>query len=138
MIVFNLECKICLTNFEGWFDSSAIFKKQKKANLINCPSCNSDKIKKSLVAPNLSKKTNSKDKQIKKTIASNISKYKKIVEKNFDYVGDNFTEEAKKIKYGETKDRPIYGEASLEQTKELIEEDIKVIPLPFSSNKKIN
>ena len=53
-------------------------------------------------------------------------------------MGDNFSEEAKKIKYGETKDRPIYGEATIEQTKELLEEDINVTPLPFQSNKKIN
>ena len=63
---------------------------------------------------------------------------KKIVEKNFDYVGDNFFEEAKKIKYGETKDRPIYGEATIEETKELIEEEINITPLPFQSNKKNN
>ena len=63
---------------------------------------------------------------------------KKIVEDNFDYVGENFTEEAKKIKYGETKDRPIYGEATIEETKELIEEEINITPLPFQSNKKNN
>ena len=51
---------------------------------------------------------------------------------------NNFTEEAKKIKYGETKDRPIYGEASIEQTKELMEEEIPVVPLPWTSSKKTN
>jgi len=71
-------------------------------------------------------------------LASNINKIKKIVEENFDYVGDKFTEEAKKIKYGETIDRPIYGEATIEQTKELLDEDISVTPLPFQSNKKTN
>ena len=75
------------------------------------------------------------EKKIKKTVASNISKLKKIIEKNFDYVGDKFYDEAKKIKYGEAEDRSIYGEASLEQTKVLIEEDIDVTPLPFSSKK---
>ena len=68
-------------------------------------------------------------------MASNISKLKKIIQKNFEYVGDKFTEEAKKIKYGESKDRSIYGEATLEQTKELIDEDIEIMPLPFSSKK---
>ena len=63
---------------------------------------------------------------------------KKIIEDNFDYVGDNFTEEAKKIKYGEIEDRPIYGEATVEQTKELIDEEISITPLPFQSNKKNN
>jgi len=138
MIVFNLECKLCSVIFEGWFENYAEFEKQKKRKLINCPSCNSGSIKKSPVAPNLSKKSNSKDKKIKKSIASNISKYKKIIEENFDYVGEKFTEEAKKIKYGETADRPIYGEATVEQTKELLDEDISVVPLPFSVGKKTN
>ncbi|OUW94998.1 MAG: hypothetical protein CBD97_04015 [Pelagibacteraceae bacterium TMED237] len=135
MIVFNLSCLTCNCNFEGWFESSKEFSNQKKRNLINCPSCNSSNIKKALMTPNVSKKTNTKENKISKTIASNVNKLKKIVEKNFDYVGDNFTEEAKKIKYGETEERSIYGEASIEQTKELIEEEIDIVPLPFSTKK---
>ena len=135
MISFNLKCLECEFDFEGWFQSSNEFSKQKGKNLITCPSCDSHKVKKGLMAPNLSKKTNSKNNKRKKTFASNISKLKKIVEENFEYVGDKFTEEAKKIKYGETKLRSIYGEATLDQTKELIEEDIDVLPLPFSSKK---
>ena len=138
MIVFNLICSTCEYEFEGWFDNSSAFESQKKRKLINCPNCESSKIKKTLVAPNVGKKSNSKKTTNKKTIASNINKIKKIVEDNFDYVGDQFTEEAKKIKYGETEDRPIYGEATIEQTKELIEEDISITPLPFQSSKKNN
>ena len=138
MIVFNLICSNCEYEFEGWFDSSSAFESQKKRKLINCPNCESSKIKKTLVAPNVGKKSNSKKTTNKKTIASNINKIKKIVEENFDYVGEKFTEEAKKIKYGETEDRPIYGEATIEQTKELIDEDISITPLPFQSRKKNN
>ena len=138
MIVFNLICCTCEYEFEGWFDNSSAFESQKKRKLINCPNCESSKIKKTLVAPNVGKKSNSKKTTNKKTIASNINKIKKIVEDNFDYVGDQFTEEAKKIKYGETEDRPIYGEATIEQTKELIDEDISITPLPFQSSKKNN
>ena len=138
MIVFNLICSTCEYEFEGWFDNSSAFESQKKRKLINCPNCESSKIKKTLVAPNVGKKSNSKKTTNKKTIASNINKIKKIVEDNFDYVGDQFTEEAKKIKYGETEDRPIYGEATIEQTKELIDEDINITPLPFQSSKKNN
>ena len=87
------------------------------------------------MTPNISSKSNKKTKKVKKTFASDISRLKKIVEKNFDYVGDKFTEEAKKIKYGESKERSIYGEATLEQTKELIDEEIEIMPLPFSSKK---
>ncbi len=138
MIVFNLVCSDCEYPFEGWFDDTKSFNSQKKRKFINCPNCESSNVSKTLVAPNVSKKSNSKTARNKKTLASNIKKIKKIVEKNFDYVGDNFFEEAKKIKYGETKDRPIYGEATIEETKELIEEEINITPLPFQSNKKNN
>ena len=59
MIIFNLECKECETKFEGWFDSSKDFENQKKKKLILCPSCDSSSINKSLMAPNVSKKSNS-------------------------------------------------------------------------------
>jgi len=138
VIVFNLMCADCEYLFEGWFDNTKAFKSQQNQKLINCPNCESSNVLKALVAPNVSKKSNSKIIKNKKTLASNIKKIRKIVEENFDYVGDSFSEEAKKIKYGETKDRPIYGEATIEQTKELIEEEINVTPLPFQSNKKTN
>ena len=98
MIVFNLSCTDCDFNFEGWFDSSKEFDKQTRKKLITCPSCNGLKISKSLMAPNISKKSNSKFKEnTKKTVINKVEKYKKMIEKNFDYVGDNFTEEAKKL-----------------------------------------
>jgi len=135
MIIFNLKCSDCEFEFEGWFENSTEYFRQKRKKLINCPSCDSHKVGKGLMSPNLTKKSNSKTQKRKRTIASNISKLKKMVEQNFDYVGDKFTEEAKKIKYGETKERSIYGEATLDQTKELIEEEIDVMPLPFSPKK---
>ena len=138
MIVFNLICDDCEFQFEGWFDNTSAFKNQKRRKLINCPNCEGSNINKALMAPNVGKKSNSKILKNKKTLANNIKKIKKVVEENFDYVGDQFTDEAKKIKYGETKDRPIYGEAAIEQTKELIEEEINVTPLPFQSSKKNN
>ena len=135
MIVFNLTCSDCVFSFEGWFENTQDYKKQIKEGLVSCPSCNSIKIKKGLMAPNVAKKSNSKTFKRNKSIASNVKRLKKIIEKEFDYVGDKFTEEAKKIKYGETKERSIYGEASIEQTKELIDEDIDILPLPFSTKK---
>jgi len=139
MIVFNLICKICFAEFEGWFESTKEFNSQKRKKIINCPSCNSASIIRSLAAPNLSAKNNSKkDIQLKKAVSNNIKKYKKIVEKNFDYVGDKFTEEAKKMKYGEKEEKPIYGEATIEQTRELAEEEINVVPLPWAPTKKTN
>ena len=139
MIIFNLTCKNCDYEFEGWFDSSNEYQKQKKRNLISCPSCDGVDIVKGLMTPNLASKSNSKKaRNNKKTLANNINKYKKIIEENFDYVGDNFTEEAKKMKYGETKERLIYGEANLDQTKELLDEEINITPLPWTPSKKTN
>ena len=135
MIIFNLNCSDCDFSFEGCFDNTKDYKKQIKNRLISCPSCNSIQIKKGLMAPNVAKKSNTKISKRNKSIASNVKKLKKIIEKEFDYVGDNFTEEAKKIKYGEVKERAIYGEASAEQTKELIDEDIDILQLPFSTKK---
>ena len=135
MIVFNLFCSDCDFSFEGWFENTQDYNKQIKKRLVSCPSCNSIQIKKGLMAPNVAKKSNSKTSKINKAIASNVKKLKKIIEKDFDYVGDKFTEEAKKIKYGETKERAIYGEASIEQTKQLMDEDIDILPLPFSTKK---
>ena len=135
MIVFNLNCSYCASSFEGWFENTKDYNNQIRKGLLTCPSCNSTQIKKGLMAPNVSKKSNSKISKRNKSIASNVKKLKKIIEKEFDYVGDKFTEEAKKIKYGEVKERAIYGEASIEQTKELIDEDIDVLPLPFSTKK---
>ncbi len=135
MIVFNLNCSSCSFSFEGWFENSKDYYRQKNKGLVSCPSCNSIQIKKGLMAPNVAKKSNSKISKRNKSIASNVKKLKKIIEKEFDYVGENFTEEAKKIKYGEVKERAIYGEASIEQTKELIDENIDVLPLPFSTKK---
>lgn len=135
MIVFNLNCSDCTSSFEGWFENTQDYNKQIRKGLLTCPSCNSTQIKKGLMTPNLSKKSNSKISKRNKSIASNVKKLKNIIEKEFDYVGNKFTEEAKKIKYGEVEERAIYGEASIEQTKELIEEDIDVLPLPFSTKK---
>ncbi|PPR47195.1 MAG: hypothetical protein CFH19_00627 [Alphaproteobacteria bacterium MarineAlpha5_Bin9] len=138
MIVFNLICNNCNFEFDGWFSDSKEFIKQKKKKIIICPSCNSFEINKAIMAPNVSSKSNSKNKKSKQTIINKIDKYKKIIEKNFDYVGENFTEEAKKIKYGETPERPIYGEANIEETKELIDEEIPFTHLPWKPDKKTN
>ena len=138
MIVFNLRCKKCSYEFEAWFSSSKEYGSQQKNNLVLCPNCNSSLVTKSLMTPSVSKKSNTKVLKQKKTMINNIKKYKEIIEKNFDYVGSDFTEESKKIKYGEIEERPIYGEASLEQTKELIEEEIPFTPLPWTPTKKSN
>ena len=76
MIIFNLICADCNQEFEGWFDSSKEFEKQKRKKIISCPACNNHSIKKSLMTPNLNKKTNAKNaNNNKKTVINKINKY---------------------------------------------------------------
>ena len=96
------------------------------------------------MAPNISNKSSSTMKTINKQnkLFSNynkqINKIKSEIEKNFKYVGKKFPEEARKIYYGETKDEPIFGEATEKESKELVDEGISLVKLPFSKKEKKN
>ena len=134
MIKYSLNCKNCNLTFESWFASSKEFDKFKKKKLINCHKCNSLKIDKSLMAPSINKKNSEKDQnQIRKykDIKKTINEYQKFIKNNFEYVGENFTYEARSIHYNnKKKDKGIYGTASKEDLKELSEEgiDTQIIP----------
>ena len=94
------------------------------------------------MAPNISGKSTSSAKinREKKKLFSNynkqINKIKSEIEKNFTYVGKKFPEEARKIHYGEAKDKPIYGEATEKESQELVDEGIALVRLPFSKKEK--
>ena len=143
MIKFDLVCENDHI-FEVSFDDSNSYEIQKKKKLIECPFCNSLKISKSVMAPNISNKSSSTMKTINKQnkLFSNynkqINKIKSEIEKNFKYVGKKFPEEARKIYYGETKDEPIFGEATEKESKELVDEGISLVKLPFSKKEKNN
>ena len=143
MIKFDLVCENDHI-FEVIFDDSSSYEIQKKKKLIECPFCNSLKISKSVMAPNVTNKSSSTMKTINKQnkLFSNynkqINKIKSEIEKNFKYVGKKFPEEARKIYYGETKDEPIFGEATEKESKELVDEGISLVKLPFSKKEKKN
>ena len=86
MIVFNLNCSDCASSFEGWFENTKDYNKQIRKGLLTCPSCNSTKIKKGLMAPNVSKKSNSKISKRNKSIASNVKKIKKIIAVSYTHL----------------------------------------------------
>ena len=94
------------------------------------------------MAPNISGKSTSSAKinREKKKLFSNynkqLNKIKSEIEKNFTYVGKKFPEEARKIHYGEAKDKPIYGEATEKESQELVDEGIGLVRLPFSKKIK--
>jgi len=141
MIKYSLLCKDCDLTFESWFASSKEYEKLKRKKLLNCHSCNSINVEKSLMAPSLinSKLDSKSTKQFKKytKIKKTISEYQKFIKNNFKYVGDNFAYEARSIHYNEKKkEKGIYGTASKKDIKELKEEGIDAQMIPWVEDKK--
>ena len=132
MIKYNLTCK-CGGMFESWFSSSSEFDSLCKKKLIKCIYCESSLIKKSVMAPNLSSKSNkiTKKTKIEKNIKKQLSDFKKYIEKNCKNVGENFSREARSIHYEKKNSKGIYGKATPEETSELIEEGIDVVTIPW-------
>jgi|TARA_B110000444_G_C18691392_1_gene524456 hypothetical protein len=131
MIKYSLKCDKD-HSFEAWFSDSLNFEKQNKKKLISCPSCSSLEITKNIMAPNISskKKNSNKINQKKDKVEMVLNKVRKHVENNFDYVGDKFADEARSMHYGEKEEREIYGETTIEDAVELIEEGVNVQPMP--------
>jgi len=136
MIKYKLICKKCDNYFDSWFSSSEEYEKLKKKKFLNCYICDSQDVEKTLMSPSiLTSKNNSKinirdDKHIK--IKKTIKEYQKFIQKNFDYVGENFAYEARLIHYKNKKTpRDIYGSATKEELKELKEEGIETEMIPW-------
>ena len=136
MIKYKLFCKNCDLKFDSWFASSNEFERLKKKKLLNCHNCNSVKVEKTIMAPQLINNKSKKDEQknlekltkVKKTIID----YQKFIKDNFKYVGDNFAYEARSIHYNtKKKSKGIYGSASKEDLKELKEEGIDAQMIPW-------
>tara|TARA_B100001765_G_scaffold34041_1_gene18731 strand:+ start:72 stop:500 length:429 start_codon:yes stop_codon:yes gene_type:complete len=135
MIKYKLICKNCDYSFDSWFASSKEYEKLKRLKHLNCHSCNSLNIEKTLMSPNILnvKKNNIKilkdDKYIK--TKNKLKEYQKFIKNNFEYVGENFAYEARSIHYNnKKKSKGIYGKATVEEAKELKEEgiDTEIIP----------
>ena len=143
MIKYALICKNCKLEFESWFGSSKEFDRLKKMKLLNCQSCNSIRVEKSLMSPNLSnsKKKISNPNELKfQEVKQKLREYKKFVKDNFNFVGENFAYEARSLHYNKNKNRDkkkgIYGRASLQDVKELKEEGIETEMLPWIEDKE--
>ena len=135
MIKYKLICKNCDYSFDSWFASSKEYEKLKRLKYLNCYSCNSLNVEKTLMSPNIlnAKKNNIKilkdDKYIK--IKNKLKEYQKFIKNNFEYVGENFAYEARSIYYNnKKKSKGIYGKVTVEEAKELKEEgiDTEIIP----------
>ncbi len=130
MIRYQLVCPKD-HDFEGWFRDSAAYDAQAKKGLLVCPTCNSKKIMKAPMAPAVSKKGELAEAASKaRAMREWVTNVRKEVEKNAEYVGEKFPDEARAIHHGDAKERQIYGEATLADARDLIEEGIPVAALP--------
>ena len=136
MIKYKLLCKNCDLKFDSWFASSNEYERLKKKKLLSCHKCNSVKVQKTVMAPQL---INSKSKSEGKinlekynTVKKTIKDYQKFIKENFKYVGDNFAYEARSIHYnGKKKSKGIYGSAYRQDLKDLKEEGIDAHVFPW-------
>ena len=141
MIKYKLLCKNCNLSFDSWFGSSKEYEKLKKKNFLSCHHCFSRNIEKNLMAPKLinASSTHISSKESLKffKIDKKIKDYQKFIKKNFDYVGNNFSFEARSIHYDNKKrKRGIYGTASKHEIRELNDEGIKTETIPWIEDKK--
>jgi hypothetical protein len=128
MILYELRCTSD-HRFEGWFRNSDAFETQQLAHEIACPVCGDKQVDRALMAPAVGRKGNSlPDRAQAITLLRTL---RKLVEDSHENVGDRFAEEARKIHYGETEQRGIYGEATDEEAEELADEGIEVGKLPW-------
>ena len=141
MIKYKLICKDCDLKFDSWFASSNEYERLKKKKLLNCHKCNSVKVEKSIMAPQLISQNFKNDEKINlekyNKVKKTIKDYQKLIKDNFKYVGDNFAYEARSIHYnGKKKSKGIYGSASKEDLKELKEEGIDAQLSPWIDEKE--
>jgi len=134
MILFDLKCANDHV-FEAWFKDSETFERQAEDAEIVCPVCGDSGVEKALMAPRIGKgdrEIATKAAEHAKRYAAFASEVRRRVEDNCDYVGPKFSEEARKIHYGEAESRGIYGEASDEDASALDDEGIEVQRIPWA------
>lgn len=151
MIHYQLRCDQAHM-FDGWFKDSATFEKQAAHGLVDCPECGSTAVERALMAPAVPRKGNSlpvpaptpapakqeapapapvAGGRLPAQMVAMLQRMRAEVEKNCDYVGPEFADEARRIHRGEVDERPIYGEATDEQAESLAEEGIPVARIPW-------
>ena len=136
MIKYRLICKDCENTFDSWFASSKEYERLKKKNFLNCHICDSLNVEKNLMSPSVLMtksdfKTNNQIKKYKDT-KKMMLKYQEFIKKNFDYVGKDFAYEARSVHYKNKKTlKGIYGTATKKVIKELKEEGIEAVKIPW-------
>lgn len=129
MIKYDLRCDNG-DEFEAWFGSIADYDKQAEAGQVECPYCGSKHVSKAPMAPAVQTARKKAERSERAVAVAMAAKVREHIKDNFDYVGDKFADEARKMHSGESEDRAIWGEATPEQAQELAEEGIPAAPLP--------
>jgi hypothetical protein len=129
MIKYDLVCKK-EHRFEGWFESSSAFDAQAEKGRVACPVCNSKKITKAPMAPSVAK-SESSGRPSPEQMRQMLVKLRQHVEGNAEHVGERFADEARAMHYGDADERPIYGDATAEESEALKEEGISVATIPW-------
>jgi hypothetical protein len=159
MIHYNLRCKKGHA-FESWFQSSSAYETQEKRKLVNCPVCGSSDVERAIMAPRIARKKGREKAPSEslpvpaqsvsapaaevippssptpllmtqeRELRAKLKELRDHIVKNADNVGERFPNEARKMHYGDIEHRPIYGEASPDEAKALIDEGVEVMPLP--------
>ena len=164
MIIFDVKCRYGHV-FEAWFGSNAAFELQREGCEVECPVCGTTEVSKAIMAPNIGTKSNRKQSAARLTSKEEMAEFAELtepvgltslplrlqgelegilnkvrdhVERTCEYVGDDFPEEARKIHYGESSDRGIYGEATIKESEELLDEGIDIIALPMTRKPRLS
>ena len=135
MIKYNLKCNNN-HEFESWFSDSKEFEKLNRKNLLECIYCSSKKIDKSIMAPMISNPKKNygqiqETSEILKNKKNELLQLRKFIEKNFDYVGKDFSKKVREVYYDNKSKKAIYGTTTSEERDELAEEGIDLISIPW-------
>ncbi|WP_420562768.1 DUF1178 family protein [Thalassobaculum sp.] len=144
MIRYRLRCN-AEHEFEAWFQNSSAFEKQAESGLLSCPDCGSSQVTRALMAPALqgthretlpvpAEPPSAEQKQVATqalALKQQLLSLRRKIEENFDNVGDRFAEEARKIHYGDSDPRGIYGDTTPQEREALADEGIEVSSIPW-------
>lgn len=127
MIVFDIRCEAG-HGFEGWFADAAAFATQRDEAMIACPFCASTSVERALSVPRIA---GTGDRPNLAEVTKKLAALQQDMLKDSTWVGDNFAERARAIADGTEPQKTIHGQATLGTAKELNDEGISVMPLPF-------
>ena len=131
MILFNLRCADG-HDFEAWFKDGEAWERR-SAGAVTCPVCGGTDVTKAPMAPRIGRHRGEPEaaSPVPAELAGQLRRLRRTIEDNCDYVGERFAEEARKIHYGETRPRDIYGEASKAEAEALLEEGVVFQRIPM-------